>query len=107
MLVVLGFPSNDFGHQEPGTEKEIKAFCKMTYGVDFPMFSKTRVAARNADPFYKKLAEASGTYPKWNFTSYQKTLLARFDRPLQLHISQHMILKPANVEMSTTTEHNG
>jgi len=69
-LVVLGFPSNDFGHQEPGTEKEIKAFCKMTYGVDFPMFSKTRVAYRNADPFYKKLAEASGTYPQWNFHKY-------------------------------------
>lgn len=69
-LVVLGFPSNDFGHQEPGTEKEIKAFCKMTYGVDFPMFSKTRVAYRNADPFYRKLAEASGTYPQWNFHKY-------------------------------------
>lgn len=69
-LVVLGFPSNDFGHQEPGTEKEIKAFCKMTYGVDFPMFGKTRVAYRNADPFYKKLAEASGTYPQWNFHKY-------------------------------------
>ena len=69
-LVVLGFPSNDFGHQEPGTEKQIKDFCTVTYGVNFPMFSKTRVSERSADPFYKKLAEASGTYPQWNFHKY-------------------------------------
>jgi glutathione peroxidase len=42
-LVVLGFPSNDFANQEPGTEAEIKTFCRMTYGVQFPMFAKTRV----------------------------------------------------------------
>lgn len=69
-LVVLGFPSNDFGNQEPGTEAQIKDFCSVTYGVDFPMFSKTRVNYRNADPFYKKLAEISGTYPQWNFHKY-------------------------------------
>ncbi len=69
-LVVLGFPSNDFGQQEPGTEKEIKDFCSVTYGVKFPMFSKTRVAYRNADPFYRKLAETSGTFPRWNFHKY-------------------------------------
>jgi glutathione peroxidase len=69
-LVVLGFPSNDFANQEPGTEKEIKDFCSVTYGVKFPMFSKTRVAYRNADPFYQKLAETSGTFPRWNFHKY-------------------------------------
>jgi len=69
-LVVLGFPSNDFANQEPGTEKEIKDFCSVTYGVEFPMFSKTHVTKRNADPFYRKLAEASGGYPKWNFHKY-------------------------------------
>jgi glutathione peroxidase len=69
-LLVLGFPSNDFGHQEPGSEKEIRDFCSVTYGVKFPMFSKTRVAQRNADPFYRKLAEVSGTYPQWNFHKY-------------------------------------
>jgi len=69
-LVVLGFPSNDFGNQEPGTEEEIKDFCSVTYGVKFPMFSKTSVTQRNADPFYKKLAEASGSFPKWNFHKY-------------------------------------
>ena len=69
-LVVLGFPSNDFGQQEPGSEKQIKSFCRMTYGVEFPMFSKTRVAKNNADPFYKQLAHISGTYPRWNFHKY-------------------------------------
>ncbi|MCW9047525.1 MAG: glutathione peroxidase [Gammaproteobacteria bacterium] len=69
-LVVLGFPSNDFANQEPGTEKEIRDFCSVTYGVEFPMFSKTRVTQANAGPFYKKLAAASGSYPKWNFHKY-------------------------------------
>ena len=69
-LVVLGFPSNDFANQEPGTEKEIKDFCTVTYGVKFPMFSKTRVASRNAGPFYQKLAETSGKFPQWNFHKY-------------------------------------
>ena len=69
-LVVLGFPSNDFGHQEPGSETEIREFCSVTYGVDFPMFAKTRVTERHADPLYQRLAAAAGTYPKWNFHKY-------------------------------------
>lgn len=69
-LVVLGFPSNDFGQQEPGNEYQIKSFCRTTYGVKFPMFAKTRVAERHADPLYRKLASAAGTYPKWNFHKY-------------------------------------
>lgn len=69
-LVVLGFPSNDFGAQEPGTEKQIKSFCRLTYGVQFPMFSKSRVTKYAADPLYKDLAAASGRYPAWNFHKY-------------------------------------
>jgi len=69
-LVVLGFPSNDFSNQEPGTEKQIKSFCRLTYGVQFPMFSKTRVRKQNADPLYRKLGEAAGEYPAWNFHKY-------------------------------------
>ena len=69
-LVVLGFPSNDFGKQEPGTELQVKQFCKLTYGVQFPMFAKTQVLKHNADPFYHALARVSGTYPKWNFHKY-------------------------------------
>ncbi len=69
-LVVLGFPSNDFGQQEPGNEYQIKRFCRMTYGVRFPMFAKTRVSERHADPLFSELARAAGTYPKWNFHKY-------------------------------------
>ncbi|MGF1547330.1 MAG: glutathione peroxidase [Thiotrichales bacterium] len=70
-FVVLGFPSNDFGNQEPGTEAQIEAFCRLTYGVEFPMFTKTRVAKGEADPLYQGLAKAAnGDYPQWNFHKY-------------------------------------
>jgi glutathione peroxidase len=68
-LVVLGFPSNDFGGQEPGSEQQIQNFCINTYAVKFPMFHKTRVKAANADPLFKKLGDAAG-YPQWNFHKY-------------------------------------
>ena len=69
-LVVLGFPSNDFGAQEPGSAQEIAKFCEQNYGVTFPMFAKTGVAAGAASPFYEKLATASGSRPRWNFHKY-------------------------------------
>jgi len=69
-LVVLGFPSNDFGAQEPGSSKEIAQFCAMNYGVSFPMFARTRVAAGAANPLYEKLAGAGAGRPQWNFHKY-------------------------------------
>lgn len=69
-LVVLGFPSNDFANQEPGTEQQIQDFCRLTYGVRFPMFEKTRAAQANASPLYRTLGEAAGEYPRWNFHKY-------------------------------------
>jgi glutathione peroxidase len=69
-LVVLGFPSNDFGQQEPGSDHEIADFCFDTYGVRFPMFSKTVVVGRGAHPLYKALARATGKAPGWNFHKY-------------------------------------
>ena len=69
-LVVLGFPSNDFFGQEPGTEGEIQEFCRLTYGVRFPMFEKVTVKEGDAHPFFDKLAAAAGTYPTWNFHKY-------------------------------------
>lgn len=69
-LVVLGFPSNDFGAQEPGTEKEIADFCRLTYGVEFPMAGKTVVKGAQANPFYQRLAEITGSTPRWNFHKY-------------------------------------
>ncbi|MSQ63767.1 MAG: glutathione peroxidase [Betaproteobacteria bacterium] len=69
-LVVLGFPSNDFGGQEPGSNKEIAKFCVANYGVSFPMFTKTSVAKGSANAFYEKLAQATGSRPGWNFHKY-------------------------------------
>ncbi|MEO5659787.1 MAG: glutathione peroxidase [Polaromonas sp.] len=68
-LVVLGFPSNDFS-QETGSNKEIAAFCENTFGVKFPMFTKTRVSGSNASPLFRQLAEKTGTAPRWNFYKY-------------------------------------
>jgi glutathione peroxidase len=69
-FVVLGFPSNDFLGQEPGTEEEIQEFCRLTYKVKFPMFEKVTVKKGNAHPFFEQLAAAAGTYPKWNFHKF-------------------------------------
>lgn len=69
-FAVLGFPSNDFMGQEPGTEEEIREFCTLTYGVKFPMFEKVTVKGAQADPFYQLLASAGGGEPGWNFHKY-------------------------------------
>jgi glutathione peroxidase len=69
-LVVIGFPSNDFGNQEPGSETQIADFCRLTYSVEFPMFEKVSVKRGKADPFYEYLAQQTGVYPKWNFYKY-------------------------------------
>ncbi len=67
---VLGFPSGDFGNQEKATNKEIAEFCFNTYGVKFPMFSKTSVAGPSANPLYAALSKTTGQPPKWNFHKY-------------------------------------
>ena len=69
-LVVLGFPSNDFLGQEPGTEEQIQEFCRLTYSIKFPMFEKVAVKEGDAHPFFDQLAAAAGTYPTWNFHKY-------------------------------------
>jgi len=66
-LVILGFPSNDFGGQEPGSNKEIASFCVNQYAVDFPMFAKTDL---KKNPLYTDLAKATGAVPRWNFHKY-------------------------------------
>ncbi len=85
-LVVLGFPANDFGGQEPGSDAEIKEFCTSTFGVTFPMFSKISVKGDGAAPLYKRLAEQLapiGGPPKWNFTKFvvdrSGNVVARYD----------------------------
>ncbi|MDZ4811561.1 MAG: glutathione peroxidase [Pseudomonadota bacterium] len=74
-LVVLGFPCDQFGHQEPGDESEIKNFCSLSYDVSFPMFAKVEVNGANAHPLYKYLTTAKKgllgtTSIKWNFTKF-------------------------------------
>lgn len=72
-LVVLGFPSNDFGSQEPGSNQEIASFCASTFGVKFPMFTKTRVstsAGAEVNPLYADLRKITGSPPRWNFHKY-------------------------------------
>jgi glutathione peroxidase len=69
-FAVLGFPSNDFMGQEPGTEKQIQDFCKLTYGVKFPMFEKVHVKGTDATAFYQELAKDTGEAPAWNFHKY-------------------------------------
>ena len=69
-LVVLGFPSNDFGQQEPGSSKEVAEFCERTYQVKFPMFEKSAVKTAGGNPIYDRLAAMTGQRPKWNFHKY-------------------------------------
>jgi glutathione peroxidase len=87
-LVILGFPANNFFGQEPGTDKEIKEFCLINYGVSFPMFSKISVRGKDIHPIYKFLIEKE-TNPEfagkiaWNFTKFlidrQGKVIARFE----------------------------
>jgi len=85
-LVILGFPANNFGGQEPGTNKEIAEFCKSTFDVQFPMFEKISVKGDDQDPLYKQLAAQPapiGGEPKWNFTKFvvdrSGKVVARFE----------------------------
>ena len=69
-FVILGFPSNDFGGQEPGTAEEIKSFCELNYKVTFPMFTKVVTkAGPDQSPIYTWLGQ-SGNLPQWNFSKY-------------------------------------
>ena len=81
-LVVLGFPSNDFGQQEPGSNQAIADFCENTFGVRFPMFVKSHVVGDDANPLFKQLASATGERPRWNFHKY---LISRDGREVKSH----------------------
>lgn len=69
-LVVLGFPCNQFGGQEPGSAQEIGAFCQKNYGVTFPLMEKVEVKGDGATPLYQHLKAATGAEPGWNFCKY-------------------------------------
>ena len=88
-LVILGFPCNQFGNQEPGTAEDISKFCTLNYNVDFPMFMKIDVNGEKADPIYKYLKDelpgTSGNEIKWNFTKF---LLDRKGMPVKRYDSK-------------------
>ncbi|WP_223789162.1 glutathione peroxidase [Marinicella meishanensis] len=83
-LVILGFPCNQFGKQEPGTETEISEFCELNYGVSFPMFGKIKVNGDDAHPVFKYLKDALpgtlGKNIKWNFTKF---LIGKDGQPIK------------------------
>jgi len=69
-VVILGFPANNFGGQEPGSNTEIASFCKKNYGVTFQMFEKISVKGQDQHPLYAFLKEKTGQEPGWNFSKY-------------------------------------
>jgi len=69
-FAVLGFPANDFGGQEPGSNKEIAQFCRVNYGITFPVFAKTNVVGANANPLFRELSAKTKKPPQWNFHKY-------------------------------------
>lgn len=97
-LVVLGFPSNDFGKQEPGNSKEIADFCFNTYGVKFPMFAKSVVSGSTPNPLYADLIKATGKTPAWNFHKY---LIGRDGKVIESFPSK---VKPTDKELVGAVE---
>jgi glutathione peroxidase len=96
-FVVLGFPSNDF-NQELAEGQKIADFCRLNYGVDFPMFEKSSVKGANANAFYKGLIKASGAEPAWNFHKY---LITRDGKTV---LPMHSRIEPDSREMRTKIE---
>ncbi|RQO54815.1 glutathione peroxidase [Paucibacter sp. KBW04] len=92
-LVVLGFPSNDFGSQEPGSNKEIAEFCQNTFNVKFPMFAKSAVLPGRPDsnPLFADLGKKTGQTPQWNFHKY---LISRDGQAVQSIASKVDPLSP-------------
>jgi glutathione peroxidase len=95
-LVVMGFPSNDFGGQEPGSNSEIKKFCALNYGVSFPMFSKGPVSGSGAQPVFKLLTSSSKQDPgevQWNFEKFLVNAKGQTVARFRSHV------KPSSAEM--------
>src|SRR5580658_3255693 len=82
-FVILGFPANNFGAQEPGTNEEIKTFCTRKYSVTFPMYAKISVKGSDIAPLYEYLTKSNGGDIKWNFTKFMigkdGSIVARFE----------------------------
>ncbi len=97
-LVVIGFPANNFGEQEPGTNAEIKDFCERTYHVKFPMYAKISVSGADKAPLYQYLTAAMGGEIQWNFTKF---LVARDGKLLQRFEPE---VEPESAEVTAALE---
>jgi glutathione peroxidase len=97
-LVVLGFPSGDFGGQEFASDGEIQEFCKLNFGVSFPMFSKSSVKGDTANPLFKTLSSKTGKQPSWNFNKY---LVGRDGKVIAHYPSK---VTPDNAELAKAIE---
>jgi glutathione peroxidase len=97
-LAVVGFPANDFGGQEPGSNKEIAEFCRTTYGVQFPMFEKAQGSTLAANPLYAELGKSTGSRPQWNFHKY---VVDRSGKPVASFKSD---VEPDNRELTALIE---
>ena len=105
-LVILGFPCNQFGHQEPGSADDIASFCQLNYGVTFPMHAKVEVNGKGAHPLFQQLKEAApgilgSKAVKWNFTKFlvgpDGTILKRYapnDTPAEIDRDLDKVLAP-------------
>lgn len=86
-FVIAGFPANNFGAQEPGTNEEIKTFCTRKYNVKFPIYSKISVTGPDKAPLYQFLTDTAGGEIKWNFTKFlidrDGKVIARFESPVK------------------------
>ena len=96
-FAVIGFPSNDFGGQEPGSSEEIAKFCISMYDVNFPMYEKTKTIGEGRSPLYALLSDAQGA-PKWNFHKY---LIDKHGRPVQAWASP---VEPGAPEIASAIE---
>ena len=96
--MVLGFPSNDFGRQEPGNAKQIADLCFNTYGVKFPMFSKVVVKGAGQHALYAQLTQVTQVAPQWNFHKY---LIARDGKTVRSFASE---VEPNNATLTAAIE---
>jgi glutathione peroxidase len=97
-ITILGFPSNDFGGQEPGTDEEIEDFCKINFGVTFPLFHKDHVTGNNKQPVYRWLTDATkngwnNREPSWNFYKYLIDEKGNLDKIFSSSVSPIEIFK--------------
>jgi len=95
-LVILGFPANNFGNQEPGTDAEIAEFCSINFEITFPLFSKISVKGADQHPLYQMLTDATTEEVTWNF---QKYLISKTGEILAVFSPQKSVAEPEQIAL--------